>query len=460
MTSSIIRPRFIDHYEVLKSQAELDFAVPFLDEDIPLYLDPFLLWKSPSQQDQSMHTTIIDAFNALGRMSINGNKQEAIKRLCALSECDEAGLGTSGARTGKRIGLNKAEEVLSLFERVPRFSKFECNHIEETQLVIDGISKDRISDISANLIKSFIIDFTVDQCTNLGVPLKKVALDNIWSVRDRKFIDGQSYPLPINPISDKPILLIPKRWLRFTPWINFEDYFTKSCPQDDIAHTGEKLDRVKVLQYNIDNYGVIDDYVRNKEKTFEDCKNDPLFLQIPIISAKRKLKAIAALSTGNKNGEDKEYEQHIEALLPSLLYPHLDFATAQSRTESGVSIRDLVFYNNRNHAFLDELVSEYNCRQMIFELKNVRSVEREHIDQISRYLAPGIGHFGIIVTRNELSNARLKQTIDLWSGHRKCVITLTDQDIAMMVSVFESKQRLPLEVINKKYFEFRQKCPV
>src|SRR5262245_14130588 len=41
----------------------------------------------------------------------------------------------------------------------------------------------------------------------------------------------------------------------------------------------------------------------------------------------------------------KNYEALMERLLPSLLYPQLDFAQAQSRTESGVSIRDLIFYN-------------------------------------------------------------------------------------------------------------------
>jgi hypothetical protein len=44
------------------AQAELDFAIPFFDEDIPLYLDPFLLWRSPSQQDQALHTSLINAF--------------------------------------------------------------------------------------------------------------------------------------------------------------------------------------------------------------------------------------------------------------------------------------------------------------------------------------------------------------------------------------------------------------
>lgn len=63
----IFRPRLTDHFGIHKPQAELDFAIQFFffDEDIPLYVDPFLLWKSPSMQDQSLHTAITNSFNYL-----------------------------------------------------------------------------------------------------------------------------------------------------------------------------------------------------------------------------------------------------------------------------------------------------------------------------------------------------------------------------------------------------------
>lgn len=459
-TIEIIRPRLIDHHGVMETQNNLDFAIPFLDEDIPLYVDPFLMWKSPSQQDQSLHEVLISAFNALGRKAKSGDLEEAVKRLCSLSECNEVGLGNSATRKGKRIGKNKALEILNLFERLPHYAKSECRHMEETQLYIDGISKDRISDIACNLLKSFLIDFTIDQCEGIGIPLQDTTVSGVYSVRDQKFIDDYKAKLPFHPETLENLLFVPKRWLRHVPWISYEDYFKCHCPQDDVAHEGEVLDHVKVLQYNLNNYGVIDAYIEEKEKKFEDCFNDPLFTQIPVVSTKRHLKSLKNLPSGRENNADKEYERIIESLLPSLLYPHLDFALAQSRTISGSSIRDLVFYNNRDHPFLLELYNDFQSRQITFELKNVKSVEREHVDQLSRYLAPDLGHFGIIVTRNELSKARMQQTVDLWSAHRKAIIAITDLDIDMMVQVFESKQRLPIEVIKKKYFEFRQKCPV
>jgi hypothetical protein len=42
---ALIRPRLNDHYELAFTQEEVDFAIPFLDDDIPLYVDSFLLWK-------------------------------------------------------------------------------------------------------------------------------------------------------------------------------------------------------------------------------------------------------------------------------------------------------------------------------------------------------------------------------------------------------------------------------
>ena len=39
----IIRPRLTDYYDIPLLQSEVDFAIPFMDEDIPLYVDPFLI---------------------------------------------------------------------------------------------------------------------------------------------------------------------------------------------------------------------------------------------------------------------------------------------------------------------------------------------------------------------------------------------------------------------------------
>jgi len=226
----LIAPRLTDYHGVHLPQSELDFAIPFFDEDIPLYVDPFLLWRSPSQQDQALHTSLINAFNNLGSLMRQGQSEKAIAILIAVSECDEVGLGSSATRTGRRIGRHKAKEILSLFETVPEYGRGGFRHFEEIQFFVEGISKDRVSDIACSFIKSFLIDFTIDQCKTLGIPMQKCAIENVYEYRTNKLITAKEIPVPVSPSTGKPLILVPKRWLRFTPWINYDDYFRIHCP--------------------------------------------------------------------------------------------------------------------------------------------------------------------------------------------------------------------------------------
>mgnify|MGYP001635650312 FL=1 len=116
-------------------------------------------------------------------------------------------------------------------------------------------------------------------------------------------------------------------------------------------------------------------------------------------------------------------------LMASLLYPHLDFAQEQSRTDSNVLIRDLIFYNNKSFDFLSEIYDEYESKQIVFELKNVRDVSGEHIAQLNRYLSNSFGRFGVIITRNPPKRSIFRNTIDLWSAHRKCILIIDDTDV-------------------------------
>ncbi|KNZ40647.1 hypothetical protein [Acetobacterium bakii] len=452
---TIIRPRLVDYYNIPVTQEEVDFAIPFLDEDIPLYLDPFLLWRSPSQQDNALHDALINSFNFLGALSNKGRENDAIELLVEISECCEVGLGTGKSKSGLKIGDKLAKKILSLFNSITEINSNGFHHFEVIQLYINGISKDRISDIACNYLKSFMIDFTQNECDKHSIPMVKNENVSIYSTKSNKIILEDVF-LPINPEDNQPIILVPKRWLRFSPWINSEDYFKSAFVENG---TEDKIEKAKILDYNRQNYDVVKAYISSKERSQSDCKNDPLFKQIPIFSAKKTLNSITNLSTGKIDNADKRFEDYIVRLMSSLLYPHLDFAQEQSRIESGSQIRDLIFYNNCSYPFLAEIYKDYDCKQVVFEMKNVQEVTRDHINQVNRYLADHFGRFGIIVARNKIKKNILQNTVDLWSGQRRCIICLSDEDLELMVDVYESKQRDPIEIIKKKYIEFIRACP-
>jgi hypothetical protein len=110
-------------------------------------VDPFLLWKSPSMQDNSLHLLITNSFNHLGHLIAKGREGEALDILIKASECDEVGLGNSKTKVGKRIGEKLAKNVLNQFKLIPQINKNGFIHFEELQLLVDSFSKDRVSDI-------------------------------------------------------------------------------------------------------------------------------------------------------------------------------------------------------------------------------------------------------------------------------------------------------------------------
>ena len=449
-----VRPRLNDYHGIFLSQAKVDFAIPFLDEDIPLYVDPFRLWQSPSYQDNGLHVLFKGAFNNLGKMYVEGERAKAIEVLKRISECNEVGLGNSKSRAGKRIGDGLAKDVLSLYETIPVVNKYGLEHPEVIQLLVNGISKDRISDIASNMLGSFLIDYTIQECRQYGIPTEKCEIEYL-DVK-RMSMKKESCELPVNPNTKQVLWLVPKRWLRKSLWLNDDDYLNHYLVN---SIENLKRDEIDIVTFNRENYNVLTEYVKAKERAAADCKNDPLFGQIPVASAKRKLAAIKKLPTGKEGNADKKYEAEVCPLLASMLYPHLDFAQPQSRTESGTQIRDLVFYNNTSYEFLNNMKELFGSRQIVVELKNVEEVTKEHINQLNRYLNPVFGSFGIIMTRNRPKKSVMQHTIDLWSGQRKCILIMGDSDLELMVNVFESKQRDPIQVIEMKYVEFTRKCP-
>ena len=454
---NIVRPRLNDYHGILLLQDKVDFVIPFLDEDIPLYVDPFLLWKSPSQMDNGLHDSIIQNFNHLGYLVKQGKEKDALNLLIGLSECEAVGLGTSKTRKGYRIGEKVANDILKLFSDIPQLKTNGFTHIEEVQLLVGQIAKDRISDIACNLISSFLIDYTIQRCEENKIPMERVAIESVYDSKSHTQKTEMVF-LPVNPNTKQPILLVPKRWLRFSSWIGMDDYYSNYY-SENVDKGAFFKDRIRIIDYNRRNYDFVKGYIEAKERSNADCHNDPLFMQLPLTSAKRKMHEITKLPTGKENNADKKYEGYVVQLLASLLYPHLDFAQGQCRTESGTQIRDLIFYNNQSIPFFKELYDTYGSKQIVFELKNVEALNRDNVNQLNRYLNDNLGKFGVFVTRHKPPKNIQKHLIDIWSGQRKCIIVLDDTDLQMMTDIFENKQRLPYEVIKKKYCEFMRKCP-
>jgi len=79
--------------------------------------------------------------------------------------------------------------------------------------MVEGIDRDRISDITTNLIREPLIHYTQDMCRHYGMPLvNDVASGPLWSPTERRWTNGTYVKLPRTPTGR--LMLVPKTIVR------------------------------------------------------------------------------------------------------------------------------------------------------------------------------------------------------------------------------------------------------
>jgi len=457
----LVNPRLTDAFDMPLPQGDVDFAIPHLREDIPLHIDPFLLWRSDDLVYRDLHAKLIAFFDRLRRLAAVGRESEALRSLLFCSEPREFGLGYAlGTKRGSALGPHLARDILSLYFRIPQMADSSFSHIEEIQLLVPGIAEDRISDLAGIVLKEFFVDFAARRAEQHAIPTKRFVVPNVYDHRREVWRDAVTARLPYNPLDGSPLLLVPLNMLRHLPWINYEDYYQSYyapyvLPADTLA---SRTAKARVLQYNRQNYSAVQRYVQEKERTGHQCAPDPLFQPLRLATLRRKLERLRSIPPGREDGQHKEYEDLISDLLSSLLYDELEFAASQVRTLGGVHIRDLIFYNDGKGSFLEDIRARFDARQIVFELKNVRLLSGEHVNQLYRYMDEEVGRFGFLVARNPTPQPVVRNTVDLHSSKRCVILCLNDVDIDLMVNLLASNRR-PLEALKKKYVEFARLLP-
>jgi len=457
----VVNPRLTDAFGLVLSQSDVDFAIPHLREDIPLHIDPFLLWRSDDKTYRDLHSALLAFFERLRLLALGGHRNDALRSLLICSEPREFGLGYAlGTKRGSAIGAGLAQDVVALYSRVPQLGDSGFSHIEEMQLLVPGLAEDRISDLAAVILKGFFIHFTAQRAAQHCIPAEQFVIPNVYDHERAIWRASVTARLPYNPLDGSPLFFVPLDILRHLPWINYEDYYRSYyapyvLPADRVVG---KIAKARVLAYNRQNYVAVQRYVHEKERTGSQCVPDPLFQPLKLATLRAKFEKLRAIPTGREERHDKEYEDLVCDLLSSLLYDELELAASQVRTLSGVHIRDLIFCNDGKTSFLDDMRTRFDARQIVFELKNVRSLSGEHVDQLYRYMDAEIGRFGFLVTRNPTPQAVLRNTVDLHSSKRCIVLCLSDIDIDLMINMLASGRR-PVEVLKKKYVEFTRLLP-
>lgn len=137
-----------------------------LVNDLPLFVDPFLLFDSPKPEYQALHAEIIDYLKFLRDVSATGNLTKAhVDQWFRFSEVKQNWLGfgrsgNSGNGLGERFAGTLHRNLHLVFRDFGAESITKSSHLEKLCLLSEGVGRDHLSDFVTNLIKRFLLEYT------------------------------------------------------------------------------------------------------------------------------------------------------------------------------------------------------------------------------------------------------------------------------------------------------------
>jgi hypothetical protein len=136
-----------------------------LVSDLPLFVDPFLLFHSAKPEYQQLHAGIIDYLRFLRDKARPDLDRALIASWYRFKEVKQNWLGfTQFSNLGSGLGADFAQALHgALGSILSNFGQEQItsgSHLEKLALIKGGVGRDNISDFTTNLIKGYLLEYT------------------------------------------------------------------------------------------------------------------------------------------------------------------------------------------------------------------------------------------------------------------------------------------------------------
>ena len=289
---------FSDFFQVDK--AILDAYGAFnvsLVNDLPLFIDPFLLFDSNNEIYQGLHEEIIEYLKFLRDISATGALTKAhIDQWFRFAEVKQNWLGfsrsgNSGSGLGEKFANTLHKNLHHVFRDFGAEKITKSSHIEKLCLLTEGVGRDHLSDFVTNLIKRFLLDYTQTFAKTHLQPefVRTVGINRVtFNHATKRWASGR-FELPF--INGDYVILTPKDMLtRDEAWINRGDlldgieevyhsipnqqlrnqidtYFMSRLAEDATDQDRKLLAAQTVEQFPI----ILDHFIRAKEEAADEA---------------------------------------------------------------------------------------------------------------------------------------------------------------------------------------------
>lgn len=134
--------------------------------DLPLFVDPFLLFNSKEPTYQQLHEQIINYLRYLRDITTESELSPGrLRELFCFPEVRQNWLGFSqSGNAGRGLGMKfaraLAENLSNIFNDFGKERVTRGSHLEKLCLIREGVGRDMISDFTNNLIRRFLCEYT------------------------------------------------------------------------------------------------------------------------------------------------------------------------------------------------------------------------------------------------------------------------------------------------------------
>lgn len=195
--------------------------------DLPLFVDPFLLFNSDDETYRTLHGEILKYMHFLKQCTLEESVPPALMDAWfAFPEVKQNWLGFSkmgnaGHGLGREFARALHRNFRSVFRDFGEETLTRSSHLEKLCLVRGGVGRDTISDFTTNLIKPFLGAYTQNFALEYLAPSqrRRIALPKARFNYDTRSWSSMTFELPF--VNGDYVLLTPRDILtKDDAWIN------------------------------------------------------------------------------------------------------------------------------------------------------------------------------------------------------------------------------------------------
>lgn len=455
------------------SQPMLDFVDIDLHLDFPLYIDPIGFLEPREPFAQECQDDIRDFFEAVLHAIVAGDMDKGNELLAALQEPNETHFGESeGEPRGRGIGAMQAKQLLESLANSPAAKTGLLHDLTDCALFIENIGADKVSDITTNIIRRNLIEYTQQQFEFHKIPIETILpTGRLWVRGEGRWDTDCLDRIPL--IEGKRVLLVPRRYVRWRGGMQqvatqYYTHFVSNFVRDEHLRTNGHLVRViktrKGDKKKVFKKDIKKDFPPTKQnlarfsvenpdvyKKFKDVikRKGPIGLR-KLVEIDGSLfneahfndgliELINDIPTGRPNATN--YHHLISGIITYLFFPHLITPTLELEINQGRKRIDIAFANGSQQGFFADQRNDpfLLAREIMIECKNyTEDLANNEIDQLIGRFDPRRGRLGIVACRSVADQDRLNERCrDAFRAQQGAILVFTDEDFETLLKAHD-----------------------